>query len=57
VLPAYASDNYVSLLPNERRRITVEIPATAARGGLTVTLSGWNVRSSVVPVRAGSPRE
>lgn len=33
VLPAYASDNFVSLLPGERRRITLEIPASA--GGVT----------------------
>jgi hypothetical protein len=51
VLPAYASDNFVSLLPGERRVITVEAPATAGR--LEVELKGWNVRGALVPVVAG----
>ena len=50
VLPAYASDNYVSLLPGEGRRITVEVPAPA--GGLTIELKGWNVRAASFAVAA-----
>jgi len=48
VLPAYASDNYVSLVPGERRRITIEVPKPAR--GMEVELKGWNVRRSVTPV-------
>jgi hypothetical protein len=44
VLPAFFSDNYVSLLPGERRRIEIRYPASAARGAVTVTLRGWNVK-------------
>jgi hypothetical protein len=38
--------------PNSRsaRRIVIEISESAARGGLTVTLSGWNVRPASVLV-------
>ncbi|HEX8141146.1 MAG TPA: LamG-like jellyroll fold domain-containing protein [Pyrinomonadaceae bacterium] len=51
VLPAYQSDNFISLLPGETRRITVEVPATAAgEEELQVSLAGWNVRGATVPV-------
>jgi hypothetical protein len=42
VLPAYYSDNYISLLPGESREI--ESPASAAKGKLQVGVSGWNVQ-------------
>jgi len=48
VLPAYASDNYVSLVPGERRRITIEVPKPTR--GMNVELKGWNVRRALVPV-------
>ena len=51
VLPAYASDNFISLLPGEVRRLSIEVPARAATGELEVTLSGWNAESLSVPVR------
>jgi hypothetical protein len=42
ILPAYYSDNYVSLLPGETREIDIEYPAsTGANPG--VTLRGWNL--------------
>jgi len=43
VLPAYFSDNYVSLMPGESRRIEVRYPAQAAKGAVNVKLRGWNV--------------
>jgi hypothetical protein len=33
VLPAYASDNFISLLPGEARRVRIEVPARARPGG------------------------
>jgi hypothetical protein len=49
VLPAYYSDNYVSLLPGEERVVVVEY---AAGGGATqVGVRGWNVASGVVNVK------
>ncbi|MGH9943152.1 MAG: glycosyl hydrolase 2 galactose-binding domain-containing protein, partial [Pyrinomonadaceae bacterium] len=45
VLPSYASDNFVSLLPGESRRLSVEVPASAAGGDMEVALTGWNVQS------------
>jgi hypothetical protein len=55
VLPAYSSDNFISLLPGERRRLTIEVPASAVRGEMEVGLTGWNVESLVFPVRS-SPK-
>jgi hypothetical protein len=42
VLPAFYSDNYVSLLPGESRMISAQCPA-AGRTCATVALRGWNV--------------
>ncbi len=42
ILPAYYSDNYISLLPGESRTIEVEYPASAARGPVLFTIRGWN---------------
>ena len=44
ILPAYYSDNYVSLLPGETREIEIEYPAAAAKGAAQVALRGWNWR-------------
>jgi hypothetical protein len=41
VLPAYYSDNYVTLLPGETRDIDVTCPKKCA----SITLRGWNVQS------------
>jgi hypothetical protein len=49
ILPAYYSGNYISLLPGEKRTITVEFTAgsnTAAFG-----LRGWNLATQVIAVR------
>jgi hypothetical protein len=44
VLPAYASDNYVSLLPHETRAVTLSADATAFKGeDALVVVDGWNV--------------
>ncbi|HEX4037504.1 MAG TPA: LamG-like jellyroll fold domain-containing protein [Acidobacteriaceae bacterium] len=47
ILPAYYSDNYISLLPGERRTVTVEFPAgndrTPAFG-----MRGWNLATQVI---------
>jgi hypothetical protein len=42
VLPAYYSDNYVSLLPGETRQIEVECPNSAIKGAVTIGVTGWN---------------
>lgn len=54
VLPAYFSDNYLSLLPKETREVTIAIPRTAAGGPLRVSLRGWNVNGATRPVTNGA---
>jgi beta-galactosidase/beta-glucuronidase len=44
VLPVYYSDNYVSLLPNESRTITIEAATADLNGDAGLVLvDGWNV--------------
>ncbi len=49
VLPAYYSDNYVSLTPGEKRTVAVRYPAGAAAKALN--LRGWNVTPTAAKVR------
>ncbi|WP_176441575.1 glycoside hydrolase family 2 protein [Granulicella rosea] len=51
VLPAYYSDNYVSLLPGESRTVSIHfsnVPPDST--GLKIGVRGWNVRESTVAV-------
>jgi hypothetical protein len=51
ILPAYYSDNYVSLLPGEPKQVEIRYPralATSAR----INLRGWNVQPASVDVQA-----
>ena len=43
ILPAYYSDNYISLLPGESREIEIEYPAKSAAGPAQLSLRGWNL--------------
>ena len=51
ILPAYLSDNYISLLPGETRMIEIEYPASAASGPVRVAIRGWNLSPLAIPVR------
>ena len=43
ILPVFASDNYVSIVPNESRTITLEAAASAFKGEeALVVVDGWN---------------
>jgi hypothetical protein len=50
ILPAYLSDNYVSLLPGESRTITVDYPASAATGAVRLGLRGYNLEQTEIAV-------
>jgi hypothetical protein len=47
ILPAYFSDNYVSLLPGETREITVDY---RTQGEPQLAIRGWNVPSGMLTV-------
>jgi hypothetical protein len=50
ILPAYYSDNYLSLLPGEERTVTVQAPvASCGAEGARFSLRGWNLPEQDVP--------
>jgi hypothetical protein len=51
ILPAYYSDNYISLLPGETRTVEVDYPASAARGPAEIALRGWNAVAQTIAVK------
>jgi hypothetical protein len=51
ILPAYYSDNYISLLPGESRTIRVEYPSSTAHGPAEFNLRGWNAVPQVIAVK------
>ncbi len=55
VLPAYYSDNFISLLPGERRTVLIEA-AVSSLGGQrpVVTVDGWNVTTTAVSFPNGA---
>lgn len=53
ILPAYYSDNYVSLLPGESREIEIEYPSSASKSAPELAIRGWNVRAGKISVGAG----
>jgi hypothetical protein len=52
ILPAYFSDNYVSLLPGETREIDIEFPSAAAHGPAQLAIRGWNLAPQIISVAA-----
>jgi hypothetical protein len=48
ILPAYYSENYISLLPGEERSVTVAFPAGNAQP--TIRLRGWNLAAQTLTV-------
>jgi hypothetical protein len=51
ILPAYYSDNYVSLLPGEPRTVEIRYPTSAGKGVPKLELRGWDVKPLTVTVR------
>jgi hypothetical protein len=51
ILPAYYSDNYISLLPGEKRVLDISYPAAQAAAA-TVAIRGWNVVPAKLEVQS-----
>ncbi|WP_230383652.1 glycoside hydrolase family 2 protein [Pedobacter endophyticus] len=49
ILPSFYDDNYVTVLPGERKTITVEY--THATDNLAVEVYGWNVEKQTIGIR------
>jgi hypothetical protein len=43
VRPSFYTDNFFSLLPGERRSVTIETESMNLKGGDTLIVTGWNV--------------
>jgi hypothetical protein len=54
ILPAYASDNYISLMPGERRTVEYETPISA--GNWEIGISGWNIKPAVIQLKRSAAR-
>jgi hypothetical protein len=52
VLPAYFSDNYISLLPGQSQTVEIDVPGDAKAGALEVALRGWNTAAQTIAVAA-----
>lgn len=50
ILPAYYSDNYISLLPGESKHLEIEYPAAAAQGAAQIALHGWNIPVQTIQI-------
>ena len=51
VVPIFWDDNYFSLLPGEKRRVTARFESAKAGGGnLVLTVDGWNVAMASSPL-------
>lgn len=50
ILPAYYADNYVSLLPGERRTVEIRYPGEA-KAGARIELRGWNLVPAKTEIR------
>lgn len=48
ILPAYYSDNYLTLLPGESKTVTIFCSETDAGKKMKVTLSGWNIADAEI---------
>lgn len=49
ILPAFYSDNYFSLMPGERKTVTVEFNPKYLKGGRPLfALSGWNTKVEII---------
>jgi exo-1,4-beta-D-glucosaminidase len=50
LLPVYWEDNYIALMPGERREIRVSSPDSAKVSSLAIEASAWNSARASVPV-------
>jgi exo-1,4-beta-D-glucosaminidase len=52
ILPVFWDDNYIELMPGESRELTARyLPSTSVFGGSELTISGWNIALSTIPLK------
>ncbi|OOQ57213.1 glycosyl hydrolase [Mucilaginibacter pedocola] len=50
ILPAFYSDNYVSVLPGETKKVVVEYTPAKNAAAPQISISGWNMAEKVIAV-------
>jgi len=48
ILPAFYSDNYISLLPGEQKSISIRYPDKINAAQPTISLRGWNIAETTI---------
>jgi Exo-beta-D-glucosaminidase Ig-fold domain/Glycosyl hydrolases family 2/Glycosyl hydrolases family 2, sugar binding domain/Concanavalin A-like lectin/glucanases superfamily/Glycosyl hydrolases family 2, TIM barrel domain len=56
ILPAYYTDNYLSLLPGETREVTIAMSESAFARVARLELRGWNVNGESLPIDRSTGR-
>ena len=51
VRPSFYTDNFFSLLPGEKRTVTIETESANLKGGDALVVKGWNAAPQKMPVR------
>jgi exo-1,4-beta-D-glucosaminidase len=51
ITPIFWDDNYVSLLPGEKREITAHYSSAEAAGKATLMMDGWNLAPAAIPLQ------
>lgn len=51
ILPAYYSNNYISLLPGESETVQIHFPFAAAGKEARITLRGWNAQPQFLDIK------
>jgi exo-1,4-beta-D-glucosaminidase len=51
IAPIFWDDNYVSLLPGEKREVVAKYSSTEAGGKPNLMMDGWNVTPGVIPLQ------
>lgn len=50
VRPSFYTDNFFSLLPGERRAVTIETESANLAGGVSLVVKGWNAAAQRLPL-------
>jgi len=50
LLPSFYSNNYITVLPGEQKKIIIDYNASATKSKLLVDISGWNTKEKYVSV-------
>ena len=51
ILPVFYSDNYISVLPGEERRVEIDFPTARPTPGMQVSMRGWNSPERRIPIQ------